>query len=290
MFGYTIALGGLIWYKIGLEQAQAAYIKLTADENSTFNRFRRSLWAKIGAGVLVVFVVLAMAHGFTRGGIDTAATKTGLTGVPEPEMVDAYSGEGVRTDDTVGGWDDSGSSGMHYASDIVPTHPLDVVIYVPSTSSENTTLDTFQHVLSLPMISALNPHVIVYADSHISTIQVSQFVPLGQIRSASAAYLHYIRGHYDMLAEQTMFLHTDVDAQQVMSTVESRYSPRTGVVELSQGGYGVCACVECVDVFQQQRTHLSKVDELYALTNENICSTTEQLLVLCLEYAILTFS
>ena len=48
----------------GPEQAHAAYLKLAGDENSTFNRFRRSLWAKVGGGVLIIFVVLAMAHGF----------------------------------------------------------------------------------------------------------------------------------------------------------------------------------------------------------------------------------
>jgi len=85
MIGYSIALGGLIWYKIGGDQAYAAYTKLAGDENSTFNRFRRSLWAKVGAGVLILFVVFALFHGLTRGqGYDSAAVDTSLTGTPQP--------------------------------------------------------------------------------------------------------------------------------------------------------------------------------------------------------------
>jgi len=94
MFGYSIALGGLIYYKIGGQQAQAAYMKLTGDENSVFNRFRRSLWAKIGAGVLGIFIVFAIAHGFSRGiGVDISSMHTGLTGAPDPEMVDCKYNE-----------------------------------------------------------------------------------------------------------------------------------------------------------------------------------------------------
>jgi hypothetical protein len=117
MFGYTIALSGLIWYKIGGEQAQAAYQKLTSDDNSAFNRFRRSLWAKIGAGLLVLFVLSAMAHGFSRGrGIDTAATHTGLTGVPEPEMVDAVNPEDYISSENgdYDVWDKVNAPATHY--------------------------------------------------------------------------------------------------------------------------------------------------------------------------------
>ena len=278
MFGYAIALAGLIYYKIGGEQAQATYMKLTKDENSAFNRFRRSLWAKVGAGLLLIFVVLAIAHGFTRGiGVDTAMTSTGLTGAPEPEMVDAYSGEGFHTDEIPGNWD-TASSITHYAEDLSLSHPLDVVIYVPATS-HNATISQFEQVLALPTIASLNPHVIVYSNSHIAEIRVNELIPLGQIRSASAAYLDYISSHFEDLAQHTMFLHSDVDVSHIMTTVENRFTSQSGVVELSQGGYGVCICTDCVDVFQTERTHLSKTDELYALTTQNICSPTDQLLV-----------
>ena len=39
--GYTIALGGLIYYKIDDVRVQAASLKLPGDKNSTFNRRRR---------------------------------------------------------------------------------------------------------------------------------------------------------------------------------------------------------------------------------------------------------
>jgi hypothetical protein len=276
MFGYAIALGGLIWYKIGGEQAQAAYMKLTGDENSTFNRFRRSLWAKIGAGLLVIFVFLAVVHGFSRGrGIDTASTKTGLTGVPDPEMVDAYHGD-VSTEGQ--SWDDTLPT-THYTTEVTPSHALDIVIYSPPSSSSNNSLGAFSDIFAAQSIATLNPHVIAYAEEQID-VAVTQWMPLSKITSASAAYLHYLSNHYDSLAAHTIFLHTDVDTQQIHSLISSRFLSRTGVAELSQNGYSTCTCLDCTDLSDPTHPHLSKTDELYALTNQNICSASQRLLVL----------
>jgi len=309
MFGYTIALGGLIYYKIGSEQAHAAYKRLTADDDSTFNRFRRSLWAKIGAGVLVTFVALALFHGLARGGrgIDTASTQTGLTGNPEPEMMDAYNPHMDSEMDydeahDLDSFDPSGTVGSHYEAGVVddlhshystghdeppsphyttgvvhdiphhPTHPLDVVLYIaPGTS--NATISIFEQILSHPRISA--PRVIAYGHEP-PPFSVAHFIPLSSIISPSLAYLDYITQHYDELPEHTIFLHTDVDAQHLPSTILSRYQAQTGVAELSAGGYAVCNCLDCLDSLQSS---LPKASELFALTNQGICSASEQLLV-----------
>lgn len=292
MFGYSIALGGLIYYKIGGDKAQAAYSKLTGDENSTFNRFRRSLWAKVGAGVLVIFVVLAMAHGLSRGkGIDIASTHTGLSGVPDPEMVDAYNPETEVPGDTHGleSWNGVDTHPTHYSTDVMdnpthyaadvmdnlpPTHPLDIVIYI-SPSSDSGTLTIFEEILLQPTMSALTPRIIAYGEAH-PYLQVTQQIQLNGIASPSVAYMDYISNHYDSLAEHTIFLHTDVDARHLPTTIASRYTSRTGVAELSQGEYSVCGCTECID---STHGHLTKTDELYALTNQDVCSSTQQLLV-----------
>ena len=285
MFGYTIALGGLIYYKLGGEQAQAAYMKLAGDENSTFNRFRRSLWAKVGAGVLVVFVVLAVAHGFSQGqGIDTAASSTGLTGVPEPEMVDSYNPI-TPLDDTPGatvggGWDhDHVHTPTHYTTDVIDDHEatryaLDMVVFV-SPSSANTTLFAFQELLELPAVARHQPRVISYGDVH-SMIPGARQIHSTKVASASAAYMDYISNHYETLASHTLFLHTDVDVIHLQTNIASKFTARTGVADLSQGGYSVCSCLECVD---SKHAHLTKTQELFALTNQNICTESDRLLV-----------
>jgi hypothetical protein len=284
MFGYAIALGGLIWYKIGGEQAQAAYMKLTSDENSTFNRFRRSLWAKIGAGLLGVFVFLAIVHGFVpRGqGLDTAATKTGLSGAPEPEMVDAYNGAGHEVPSAFDSWDSSEHGATHYASGSsghIPTRALDIIIYHPSPAGKNAlALSQYKQVVSLEAIAELSPHIISYSDEALPGITVSQAVTIGSIKSASAAYLHYLSNHYDSLAEHTLFLHTDVDASHVPAIIANRFQARTGVVELSPTGYGVCNCLDCISPFTSAMP-LAKTDQLHALTNTQICSSADKLLV-----------
>jgi hypothetical protein len=313
MFGYAIALAGLIYYKIGGEQAHAAYKRLTGDDDSTFNRFRRSLWAKIGAGVLVIFVILAMVHGLSHGrGFDTASTQTGLTGNPEPETMDAYnpmdssmesdlahdldpvdlSGSHYETgvvDDVVhhnGGHGDTASThhsdenhaSPDYTTGIVhdpshnPTHALDVVLYI-APGTDNSTIGIFEEILTHPSIST--PRVIAYGHE-APTFPVDRFIQLTSIISPSLAYLDYITLHYDELPEHTIFLHTDVDARHLPSTILSRYRAETGVAELSAGGYTVCRCLDCLDSLQSS---LPKASELFALTNQNICSASERLLV-----------
>lgn len=282
MFGYSIALGGLIYYKLGGEQAQAAYLRITGDENSTFNRFRRSLWAKVGAGVLVIFVVLAMAHGFSQGqGIDTASSSTGLTGVPEPEMVEAYNPvtpHEEMPESTVGGGWDHVNTPTHYTTDVIDDHgaryPLDVVVFV-SPSSDNTTLFAFAELLELPSVARHLPHVTSYGDVN-SMIPAARQIASPGVNSASAAYMDYIANHYETLASHTIFLHTDVDVSHLQSSVASRFTARTGVVELSQGGYSVCSCLDCLDA---THNHLTKTQELFAMTNQDVCTANDRLLV-----------
>ena len=284
MFGYTIALSGLIYYKLGGEQAQAAYMKLARDENSIFNRFRRSLWAKVGAGVLIVFVVLAVAHGFSQGqGIDTASSSTGLTGVPEREIVETYNPIKPPYDEESGamvggGWDHVHTP-THYppediVGDQVGRYSLDVVVFV-SPESENTTLFAFQELFEWPSVARHQPRVTSYGDVH-SIIPAARQVQLTRITSASAAYVDYISSHYDTLASHTLFLHTDVDISHLRAGIAGRFTAQTGVAELSQGGYSTCLCMECLD---SMHNHLVKAQELYSLTNGNICTATDRLLV-----------
>jgi hypothetical protein len=280
MFGYSIALAGLIYYKIGAEQARAAYLKLTGDDNSIFNRFRRSLWAKVGTGVLVIFVILAMAHGFSRRDmIDTARTHTGLTGAPDPEMADAHhtesggSHEGIHSP---GKWDDEDDApSTHYMHDVIDdttTRSLDVVIYI-SPHAENNTITFFKDTLSLSAVATLDPRVLAYGSpNHAFPVRKQS----QSISSAPAAYLDFISTHYDTLAQHTLFLNTDVDVMHIPSSVFSRFSPRTGVAGLTSNGYAVCTCLDCLDT---ARTPLTKTDELFALTNQNICSSSDRLLV-----------
>lgn len=73
-----------------------------------------------------------------------------------------------------------------------------------------------------------------------------------------------------------MFLHSNIDVRLVETTISARFSPRTGVADLSPNGYDVCTCMDCVDVHHE---HLTKTDELYALTNSQICLPQDRLLL-----------
>lgn len=290
MFGYSIALSGLIYYKMGSEQAHAAYLKLAGDENSTFNRFRRSLWAKVGGGVLIIFVVLAMAHGFSnRDMIDTQRTHSGLTGAPDPVMGDPYYPETgvpysgihrpVNSDDK----DDVPSTHMHDSVDDVPViHSLDVVVYI-SPRADNSTITFFKDTLSIPSISAFSPRIFAYGSS-TPDFPVRQHAQT--ISSAPSAYLDYITTHYSALAQHTVFLNSDVEVMHIPSSVLSRFNPRTGVAGLTSNGYAACTCLDCLDT---SRTPVTKADELYALTNQDICSSTERLLVFSTRGFVINF-
>ena len=180
LFGYTIALGGLIYYKLGREQFQAAYMKLASEENSMFNRFRRSLLAKVGAGVLVI-VVLAMVNGFlSDGGIDPTALKTGLSGVREPEMVDTYHPRlGCSYAHDFGGtWDNHPTHNTGDVDVVLSTHPLDIVLFI-SPSSADSTLEFFEEIRTQSSVSTLNPRITVYGEFH-SSFPVTKHVLLDQ--------------------------------------------------------------------------------------------------------------
>lgn len=279
MFGYTIALGGLIYYKIGGEQVRVAYMKFTGDE-SPIKRLRRSLWAKLVAGVLVLFVVLSMANALpSSGGIDTSSRKTKFTGFPGPQMVDAYR---PATEGDVHGFEDAWEKmndhpmlNTEIVFDPIPsTHPLDIVLFV-SRKPDIETLKIFGEIFLQPTVSNLNPRLTVYGDVD-SSFPVTKHVALAKINSASAAYIDFIANHYDVLAEHTIFLDAEMDARYLPPTISVRFSKRTGVAELTRGGYWECECLECLD---SSRILLDRVSEIYALTHQDTCSTSQKLLV-----------
>ena len=279
LFGYTIALGGLIYYKIGGEQVRVAYMKFAGDENS-INRLRRSLWAKLVAGALVLFVVLSMANALSSGGeIHTSSRRTKFGGFPGPQVVDAYrpatEGDAHGFEDA---WDEMNNHPMlntDIVVDPIPsTHPLDIVLFA-SRNSDNETLKIFKEIFLQPTVSNLNPRLTVYGEVD-SSFPVTKHVPLARIPTASAAYIDFISDHYNVLAEHTIFLDADMDARYLPPTISVRLAKRTGVAELTRGGYWACECLECVD---SSRILLARVSELYALTHQDTCSTSQKLLV-----------
>src|SRR5438270_805046 len=157
---------------------------------------------------------------------------------------------------------------------------LDIIIYHPSPAGKNAlALSVFKLVLTSESIAALSPNIISYSDDQSLGIEVSRSVTVGTIKSASAAYLHYISNHYDSLPEHTVFLHTNIDdASHISSVIANRFQSRSGVVELSPTGYGVCNCMDCKSPFNSA-TSLAKTDQLHALTNTQICSASDKLLV-----------
>ena len=73
MFGYTIALGGLIYYKVDRTTVDAAYSKLLGDKNSTFDQlrlqlrpqFRRTKLKHVVGGVCIAIAIIVVLLRYT---------------------------------------------------------------------------------------------------------------------------------------------------------------------------------------------------------------------------------
>jgi hypothetical protein len=221
----------------------------------------------------MVFVLFAMIHGFDSGhGVAIIPTAdAGLSGVPGPEVLDTYRGS--EDSPVPEERPNHFSSGGHFETEIV-SNRLDIVLFI-SPSTQSASLVAFEDLFSQPILSSLSPRIVTYGHGE-PVIMSAQHIQMEIITSASAAYMHHITTHYNTLAEHTLFLHTDVNPSGLSSTISERFIPRTGVTEITSGGYGTCNCLDCIDSYNMQ---LSKTDELYALTNQNICSTDDRLLV-----------
>ncbi|KAG0643949.1 triose-phosphate transporter family-domain-containing protein [Tuber brumale] len=252
-FGYSIALSGLLYYKLGADKISEQYAHLRGLQLGTGSLTNRRL--RIGTASLFTVIVLGTM----------------------------YHGRYPTRDTTSVGVQTSYSSPRFIPNNRVSRSRLDIVI---SMLQENTQTihDQVEEILSLPQLSNLETRVVVYSMDKTADLvsliketgaDAAESIP--DIGRETGAYLHHILKHWDNLADHTLFLHPDIeDFDHVKARIEDFFLPSTGVLSLGFG-HAECSCNECRDPWVSADTW-TRVPQIFSAVYGELCPGTSILL------------
>lgn len=262
-FGYSIALGGLIYYKLGSDMLKERYTRLRADGSLAWQKFgnRNPALRKatvIGATVLFILLGLGMLYG--------------------QDDKNAVYDEG-RFPDSPPGAIPISTPDLSYT----PTRKLDIVITMNTETPSKVDFGLTQ-IKGIAAFAGLDPHVIIYfrdLKSDMLYIQeqthAAAVKKLGPIGGDDDTYLSHIVEQWDDLAEHTLFLNGGFnDLPKMESRIEDYFKPNTGVLSLSSG-YRSCSCKSCEDPWGS-KGDLSRIPEIFAAVYSEICPVSNILL------------
>lgn len=260
MFGYSIALGGLIYYKLGSDMLKDRYTKLRADGSLVWQKFGNKNPALrkamiIGATVLFMLLGLGMLYG-------------------QDDKAVVYN-----EDNSPPGVISASTPDLSYT----PTRKLDIVITMNTETPSKVDFGLTQ-IKGITAFADLDPHVIIYfrdPKSDMLYIQeqthAAAVKKLGPIGGDDDTYLSHIVEQWDDLAEHTLFLNSGFeDLPKVEGRIEDYFKPSTGVLSLSSG-YRSCSCKSCEDPWDSKED-LSRIPQIFAAFYSEICPISNVLL------------
>lgn len=266
MLGYSIALGGLVYYKLGVDMLKDHYTKLRTDGPLAWQKFGNNCPAlrkatAIGATVLLVFFGLGGLYG--GGGSDA-----GYTGVRFPDSSIVLPG--VVPDSTPD-------------LDFKPIRKLDIVITM-NTEIPSKVGFGLKQIKGINAFAGLNPHVVIYfKNPKLDMLYIQQQTnaaavkKLGPTGGDDDTYLSHIVEQWDDLAEHTLFLNGGFkDLVKIEGRIEDYFKPSTGVLSLGSG-YGSCLCGSCEDPWGS-KGDLSRIPQIFAAVYSEICPASNVLL------------
>ncbi|RPA97341.1 TPT-domain-containing protein [Choiromyces venosus 120613-1] len=252
-FGYSIALSGLLYYKLGADKISEQYAHLRGLGFNTRSLSNR----RLGIGAASLFTVMVLGT--------------------------MYHGQYPTRDVASMGTQASYSPSRFIPNNRVSRDRLDIVI---SMFQENTQTihDQVVEILSLPQLSNLETKVIVYSMDKTADMvsllketgaDAAESIP--NIGRENGAYLHHILKQWDNLADHTLFIHPDFeDFNDVKARIEDFFLPSTGMLSLGFG-HAECLCDECHDPWALADTW-SRVPQIFSAVYGEICPSTNILL------------
>lgn len=266
MFGYSIALGGLVYYKLGADKLRESYTKLRTDGTIAWQRFGNTYPALrkvtvIGAAIL--FILLSL--GTLYGGKDTSTGYSGTRLTDSSAML-----PGIFPDST---------PDMNYK----PPRKLDIVISMDTEIPSKVGFGVKQ-IKELSAFAGLEPSVWIYfKDPKSNELNIQQQTGATIVKKTGIAggddetYLSHIVDKWDDLAEHTVFLNAGFkDIATVEGRIEDYFKPNTGVLSLSSG-YRTCVCGSCKDPWGGKE-NLGRIPEIFAAVYSEICPSSNVLL------------
>ena len=255
-FGYSIALFGLLYYKLGADKINEQCTRLRGLAPGTRSLTNRRLG--IGAATLFAVMVLGTMHQYhgRYPTLDTEHVRAQPSYTPPPNSIPNNRGSRSR---------------------------LDIVIGMLQEDTQ-TIHDQVEEILSLPQLSNLETKVIVYSMDETADL-VSLMKETGadavekipNIGHETGAYLSHILKQWDNLADHTLFLHPEIeDFDHVKARIEDFFLPSTGMLSLGFG-HKECSCETCHDPWVSASTW-PRVPQIFSAVYGEICPSTNILL------------
>ena len=254
-FGYSIALSGLLYYKLGADKISEQYAHLRGLGLGTRSLTNRRLG--IGAATLFAVMVLGTTYRY-HGRYPTRDT----------EYVGARA---------------SYRPPSFIPNSRVSRNRLDIVISMFQEDTQ-TIHDQVEEILSLPQLSNLETKVIVYSMDKTADLvsliketgaDAAERIP--NIGREAGAYLGHILKRWDNLADHTLFLRPEVgDFDHVKARIEDFFLPSTGMLSLGFG-HGECSCDACHDPWVSASAW-PRVPQIFSAVYGEICPSTNILL------------
>lgn len=266
MFGYSIALGGLVYYKLGADKLREGYTKLRKDGSMAWQNFGNSYPALrkatlIGAGILVVLLGLGTFYGKSSSTAEYTGVRLPDSSAILPGIIPASTPD----------------------QSYKPTRKLDIIISMNSEIPSKVGFGLKQ-IKAITAFTGLDPHVVVYfKDPKLDQVYIQSQTGAAAVRKVGttggddSTYLTHIVEQWDDLAEHTLFLNADFkDIAKVSGRIEDFYKPNTGVLSLG-ARYGSCHCESCKDPWGSKE-NLSRVPEIFSTVYSELCPPSSVLL------------
>lgn len=264
MFGYSIALGGLIYYKLGADMLGDRYNRLRAEGSLAWQKFGNNYPVLRKATIISATVFLVFLAFRTLYGQDDS--NAGYTDARYPNLI-LPGAIPVSTPD------------LSYT----PTRKLDIVITMDTEIPSKVGFGLKQ-IKGITAFAGLDPHVVIYfRDPKSDMLYIRQQTGAAAVKKLGPAggdddtYLSHIVEQWDDLAEHTLFLNGGFkDLPKVEGRIEDYFKSSTGVLSLGSG-YRSCPCGLCEDPWGG-RGGLSRIPEIFAAVYSEICPTSHVLL------------
>lgn len=251
LVGYSIALVGLLYYKLGADRVREDYIQIHG--SSLKGPILRKM--ATGAGFLFVLLALGGMYGSYRSA-DTSKTVYGSMSVHSAQNTHlTYQG----------------------------TNKFDIVVSMYR-EDQTKIAEELREIKKLSPLQGLEFNIIVYVkDQEADVVALKEAVGADVVKiipnkgREGGTYLVHILDEWDNLASHTLFLQGDIHKfSELKARITDYFVPRTGVLSLGFG-YSSCACDNCKDEWGGDDVWY-RVPEVYSAVTGELCPTSKILM------------
>lgn len=252
LVGYSIALSGLVYFKLGGEKIREQFAQLRGMSS------RSSTSRKIFAGVGIAFVLLMVGRLYSGASGSTS----------EVDMIGA--------DKTVHGSMPAYTDNKGSSTAPTPKNKFDIVISMYK-EDQTKMAEQLRELKGLTSLKGLDPKVIIYVKDQGADVEsIKRTVGADVVKiipnrgREGGTYLHHIVNEWDNFAAHTMFLQGDMHKfQKLKDRISDYFVPKTGVLSLGFG-QSTCECNNCKDSWGGEDTWF-RVPEVWSAVHGELC-------------------